>query len=260
MNLKKIFVYIFLPIFLITSVPAGYYGSKKVYRYYLNQKNHSQIEPAIPSTTDQQPSAISYPPGTNLPIDFYSQAPYADWSMPYQEACEEASLIMAYNFVAGIQMSLEEFHQELLDLVDWEIGYFGYYEHTTLEETAEILTEYYDFSDWEILEIKTIQDLKPHLSAGNPIIAPFAGRMLENPNYTGEGPYYHMMVLRGYDESHVITNDVGTRNGENYQYTYNVLLESLHNWHDIDISLGEKVVLVLKNTSSLLSQTPKNLP
>ena len=143
-------------------------------------------------------------------------------------------------------MNLEEFHEELLAIVEWEKEYFGYYEHTTIEETAEILTEYYGFTDWKILEITETDDLKSELSLGNPIIAPFAGRMLGNPNYTGEGPYYHMMVIRGYDDSYIITNDVGTRNGENYQYTYDVLLESLHDWHDVDITLGKKLVLVLK--------------
>ncbi len=240
MTFKKFLTYIVLPIFIITVVPAGYYGTRKLYNLYLFKKTHSEVEETQVSTS---PSLLVSE--INLEVDFFSQAPYADWGMPFQEACEEASLILAYNYVAGITMSKEEFNQELLDLIDWETEYFGSYEHTTIEQTAEMLEQFYGFTDWEIIEDPVADDLKSQLSAGNPIVAPFAGRMLGNPNFTGEGPYYHMLVIKGYDETYFITNDVGTRLGHNYQYTYDVLMDALHDWHDEDITLGEKTILVL---------------
>jgi len=166
--------------------------------------------------------------------------------MPYQEACEEASLILAYDYIEDITMTKEEFNTELLRMIDWETLYFGDYKHTTVEQTAELLEQFYGFTNWEIIENPTVDDLKSELSAGNPIVAPFAGRLLGNPNFTGEGPYYHMLVIRGFDENYFITNDVGTRLGENYQYAYDVLMNALHDWHETDIAtFGEKKVLVL---------------
>lgn len=223
---------------------------KDSYSLYVYDQTHSSIVPISLEEVMTEPKASVQTvqetvAAINLDIQFYSQAPYADWAMPYQEACEEASLILAYNFVTGLSMTKEEFHEELLSLIDWEISYFGSYEHTTIAQTAEMLSQYYGFDDWEILKNPTVADLKVEIAKGNPIVAPFAGRLLGNPNYTGLGPLYHMMVLKGYDDLNIITNDVGTRNGHNYQYSYEVLTDALHDWNDADITLGEKNVLVL---------------
>lgn len=251
MNLKKILAYIVLPIFIITAIPAGYYGSKYFYQYLQYKKTHSTVETTDPSEPFQpNPESSAIPAEVNLDVHFYSQAPFANWDLPYQEACEEASITLAYNYVTGTTMTAEEFDAKLLELVDWETEYFGYYEHTTIEETAEMLEINFGFTDWEIVEIETANDLKQLLTAGNAIVAPFAGRELGNPNYTDEGPYYHMMVIKGFDENYFITNDVGTRMGHNYQYTYETLLNALHDWHDEDIMQGDAKILVLQTPSS----------
>ncbi|MCR4279964.1 MAG: hypothetical protein NUV82_00890, partial [Candidatus Komeilibacteria bacterium] len=41
---------------------------------------------------------IELPAEYNLDVPFMSQAPHANWDLPYQEACEEASLIMVDYF------------------------------------------------------------------------------------------------------------------------------------------------------------------
>jgi|GEM_PF-304926 hypothetical protein len=205
-----------------------------------------EIEAEIKPPTDNLPAQI------NLDVTFYSQAPFGDWGMPYQEACEEASLLLAYNYVMERSVTAEEFEQELLDMVAWEVTMFGQYEHTTIEQTARILNEYLEYGEWEILTNPSEEELKSHLAAGNPIVAPFAGRYLGNPYFTGLGPVYHMLVIRGYDDTHFITNDVGTRHGENFIYEYNILMNALHDWHDDaktddeGILMGSKQVLILR--------------
>ena len=84
------------------------------------------------------------------------------------------------------------------------------------------------------------------------MVAPFAGRTLGNPFFTGLGPVYHNLVIRGYDNDRFITNDVGTRHGQNFIYDSNVLMTALHDWHEAaatdpdGILLGAKKVLVVK--------------
>ena len=190
----------------------------------------------------------------NLSVPFYSQAPYGDWGMPYQEACEEASLLLAWYYVNGEWPSIDEFEADELAMVDWEVSYFGQYEHTTIEQTAEMASEYLGWDSWEILENPTVEDLKREIWEGNPIVAPFAGRYLGNPYFTGLGPVYHMLVIKGYDDQEFITNDVGTRHGENFTYSYNTLINALHDWDDSaayddeGILNGAKKVLVLKSS------------
>lgn len=194
--------------------------------------------PAILVT--QTPSSI------NLPMTFFPQAPDADWGLPWQEACEEASVILAYYAAIDKSLTRDEFRQEILNLVEWENKTFGDYKHTDIAQTARILKEYYGFTDFEIFVDPTVDQLKNHLAQGRLIIAPFAGRELPNPFYRQPGPLYHMMVLRGYDKKHFITNDVGTRRGENFIYPYQTLLSAMHEWHDEDIKLGAKKVIVLR--------------
>ncbi len=189
----------------------------------------------------------------NLGVPFYSQAPHGDWGMPYQEACEEASLLLAWYYVQGEWPSIDEFEADELAMVGWETEYFGQYEHTDITQTAEMASVYLGFDNWQILENPTAEDLKAELAAGNPIVAPFAGRYLGNPYFTGLGPVYHMLVIRGYDEDEFITNDVGTRHGENFVYSYDTLINALHDWDDSasyddeGILNGGKRVLVLRS-------------
>ena len=102
-----------------------------------------------------------------------------------------------------------------------------------------------DIGHWKLLDDPSVEDLKQELSQGHPIVAPFAGRQLGNPFYSGEGPLYHMMVIKGYDEEHFITNDVGTKRGESFIYPYQTIISAMHEWHDEDINLGAKKVIVL---------------
>lgn len=210
----------------------------------------------VESPDNSVKSSIDLPAEINLDVLFYSQAPYGDWGMPYQEACEEASLLLAYYYATDQHdVTREEFHQDLLAMIDFENTYFGDYKHTTIAQTAEIATVYLKDSNYEIVDDPTVDQLKGFLAAGDVIVAPFAGRYLGNPYFTGEGPIYHNLVIRGYDETHFITNDVGTRHGENFIYEYDVLLSALHDWHDSaayedeGILRGAKRVLVLKRLS-----------
>jgi hypothetical protein len=82
------------------------------------------------------------------------------------------------------------------------------------------------------------------------IILPTADRALRNPNFTGLGPLYHFILVKGWDETgwlnnYFITNDPGTRKGENYKYKYDILLNAIHD-------LPQDKVGVMGDTSRIL--------
>ncbi len=116
--------------------------------------------------------------------------------------------------------------------MEWEKDYFGDYKHTTVAQTAEFFDKYLGLKTI-IHENPTFEDVQKILAKGHLIAMPFAGKMLGNPNYKNGGPIYHMMVVKGYKKGQkIITNDVGTRNGENYVYTWKVAQNALHDYDE----------------------------
>jgi len=199
------------------------------------------------SNLDALPIETSISRAYNITVPFSPQSPFANWDDPYQEACEEMSLIMVHHFLDGTELTREQADEELLALVKWEEEH-GYSQDVTLDELAEIAQEYYGYRT-NILynEDVTIESLKRLLAKGSPIIVPAAGRDLGNPYFSGEGPWYHMLVITGYQPWFFITNDPGTKRGEDYKYEYEVLLNAIHDWTGIkeNIRDGRKSVLIV---------------
>ena len=107
---------------------------------------------------------------------------------------------------------------------NWEVEKFGYYEDTDAAETAIILKEYFNLPNTTVKPITSWDDVKREIAAGRPVIVPTAGRDLHNPNFTGAGPAYHNIVIKGYlKDGRFITNDPGTRKGADYIYSADVL-------------------------------------
>jgi hypothetical protein len=184
----------------------------------------------------------------NLAVPFTSQAPKADWSMPYQEACEETSLLMVNAFLSGAgAFTPDTADAQILELVEWEKTHFGYYEDTTAEEVAETARERFSYAKSRAVKIKSIADIKAVLNRGLPVIIPAAGRQLFNPNFSGAGPKYHMLVVKGYTkDGKIITNDPGTRRGADYVYEADVLWNAIHDWNGGDVDNGAKMMVVVE--------------
>jgi hypothetical protein len=55
------------------------------------------------------------------------------------------------------------------------------------------------------------------------------GQKLGNPYFSGAGPERHMLLVRGYDpiKKQFITNDPGTKRGENYRYSESTIMNSI---------------------------------
>lgn len=193
---------------------------------------------------------VTIPSSANLDVPFTVQAPNADWKYPYQEACEEAAAIIVDYYYREARFTPEIATLEILQLTHWEEAH-GYGEDVTIEQLAEIVRSYYGY-DARVSDNVTKDSILYEISQGNPVIVPTAGRMLGNPYYSGAGPWYHMLVIRGYDSRYFITNDPGTRRGEGYSYTHDAVLNAIHDWTGVaeDIASGPKNMLIITKHQS----------
>ena len=181
----------------------------------------------------------------NLDVDFYPQSPFGKWWPIFEDTCEEASLLLALNYIRWDYMNRIQFRDELLKIVDWQNKNFGFFKDTNVVQTAEILQNMYWFTNLEIIDQPKIDDIKQALSQWNIVIAPLYAVWL-NPNYGWEWPDYHFLVIKWYTKNSFITHDVGTKKWENYIYNQNTLYNRIHDYHPTDIQLGEKKIIVLK--------------
>jgi len=181
-----------------------------------------------------------------MDVPFSPQSPFGNWDDPYQEACEEMSLIMVERFLNKAGLTREEADTELLRLVAWQEAN-GYGMDVNIEQLAKIAEDFYGLTV-EVRTDVTEESIKAELAAGNPVILPVAGRELGNPYFSGEGPWYHMLVVTGYDWNSFITNEPGTKRGEDYEYSFDVLLNAVHDWTGVkeEIAQGRKVMLILE--------------
>lgn len=183
----------------------------------------------------------------NLAVPFTIQAPNANWDEVHQEFCEEASVLMVVSYIKGWTIpNPDHADQKMMEIKAFEEQRFGYYKDTTAEETAIILKEFYGIEKVKVVPDPTVGDIKKALAEGKAIIVPAAGRQLGNPNFTGLGPLYHMLVIKGYTkEGNFITNDPGTRRGADYIYSPDVLMNAIHDWNGGDVDSGRKVIIVV---------------
>ena len=203
------------------------------------------------SQAEQQSKTDTLPESINLEVPFYPQAPDWNWSLPWKEACEESSVVLAHAFVNDQTITKEEFKNEILQIVELQKELFGKFIDTSMAETAEFLEEYYDYKDYEIIDNPSLEDIKSHLSQWHPIVAPFAGKKLWNSFFTNGGPRYHVLIITGYDDAQDVfyTNDVWTSRGQHFAYEQSVIMDALHDlvpngeWNITD---GAKRILVMK--------------
>jgi hypothetical protein len=197
-------------------------------------------------TGNQQPvTSEPLPYSVRLDVPFSPQAPFANWDQLHEEACEEMSLLLVRHFLEGTGLTRERAETELQELVSWE-GAHGYALDVTIRQLGEIAKRHYGYH-FRVIENPTVEDLKRLLAEGHPVIVPAAGRDLGNPYFSGEGPWYHMLVLTGYSEFFFMTNDVGTKRGEGYEYRFPTLMNAIHDWpgKKEEIRTGQKRVLII---------------
>lgn len=181
----------------------------------------------------------------NLAVPFTSQAPTANWAEPFQNACEEASLLMVDYYYANKKMPDKLAVEKILvAMVDWQKQNWGGHFELPIAKEAELALAMYN-QKTEIVNDLTVEKIKVLLKQGRPVIVPADGKKLDNPNFTNGGPVYHMLVIKGFTGDKFITNDPGTRKGADFIYTQSNLMYSLADWDtNKNAASGGKVGLV----------------
>lgn len=183
-----------------------------------------------------------------IDVPFSAQAPFGNWAQPWQDACEETSVLMAVAWARGFRLDSAFAAEEILKQVEFEERVFGYHRDTNLVDTARLIKDFYRYSNFEVrYDNVTIEDIKKELLSGNLVIVPFAGEILKNQYFTSP-PRYHMAVVRGYDDStkEFIVNEPGTKYGNGFRYSYDNLMEATHDWTgSADTVMGGKKAMIV---------------
>lgn len=182
----------------------------------------------------------------NLAVPFLLQAPNQNWVQPYEDACEEASLVMVDAYYDGRTkaFSAAEGLVALDAVLAFEDETYGYNKDTSASDVAHTAQVY--FGRKASVMDATEAGIKKMLNQGYPVIVPAYGKALKNPNFKNGGPEYHMLVIKGYNkDGSWITNDPGTRNGPDYVYGKQLLLDAIHDFDPRDMRTGRKVMIVV---------------
>lgn len=189
------------------------------------------------------------PKETRLNIPFTAQAPRQNWNPPYNEACEEASLIMAEYYLRGQTLTPQTADRAIQYLINKETEK-GWGIDISALQTGMLAKSLFN-RNYKIYQGITVtkNNIKLLLSADYPVIVPVAGRELNNPNFRGNGPPYHMIVLTGYDKDNFYAHDPGTKFGMHYKYPQQTLLDAIHEWtgSKSTVKEGQKTILIIQD-------------
>lgn len=249
-------------IIILAIIGAGFFIYEIKQRY--PEPKIPIIKTSPPPTPHTLNPAPSLPPFTGLPgtlllkVPFTPQAPTANWDELHNEACEEASSIMVdayfenenknnYDKNADGVIDADYVEGQISKLTTWENTNLGYHLDTTSEETVQMITSVYNLSakvDYDFSE----QKIKQELAQGNLVIISFDGRLLNNPNFRQPGPPHHMLVVTGYTSQGFVTNDPGTRRGQNYAYDFDTLYNAAGDWVHSEkaVDVNKKIIIIVK--------------
>lgn len=241
--MKKYLAIFIAGIFLIL---GGYFYAGNLSKKESQKAEEKQVVPQIAENKPTEPQNVPIekedqpkqePAKENITrkikqdVPFVVQAPFGNWQDPiFQNGCEEAAMIMAFEWTEGtLAISAEEAQDEIRKLTTFEDKTFGYNTDTDIYDMQKIFQNYFKYQKIKTQENIKLEDIKNEIQKGNIVLVPSFGRALGNPNYTTPGPVTHMLVIIGYDPDakKFITNDSGTKRGKDYQYSENVLFDAI---------------------------------
>lgn len=211
------------------------------------------------TTPTPKPTTVPTLPNTKqtqtLDIPFISQAPLGDWSDPrQQDGCEEAASLMAVYWARGLKIkSKEDALKEILSISAYQEQNFGEFRDSSAQDTMNrIIKGYFSYGNVSLRQNIQANDIIEEIQKGHAIIVPTNGQALGNPYFTAPGPERHMLIIKGFDfkTNEFITNDNGTRQGENFRYKKEVLFNAIRDYpsgyHQPILGVEKTMIVVTK--------------
>lgn len=183
--------------------------------------------------------------GINLAVPFAPQAPFGNWDQPYQDACEEATIIMIERYLRGRPLTPAEMDQEILRMVAFQESRYGFYRDSNAAETARLAEEYYPHLSARVIYDVTADDIRSALARGTPVLLLVDGRRLGNPFYTSPGPERHTLVIKGVKGDKFITHDPGTRRGADFVYPISTVMNAMVDYDGGTPGTGKRTMILL---------------
>lgn len=242
---KKIFLSLLLSISILL---VAFFSQQETTK---DKNNTSSFQ--IPNEMSQGVSLESKPRGSYiLDVPFTAQAPLSNWGDSRQQnGCEEAAVLMAMAWVRGKTLRPEEAEKEIIAIADYELENYGHFHDTSAQDLVDqVFKGYFDYGNVEVKYDISAEDIKKELGAGNLVLVPANGKILDNPFYT-EPPIEHMVVVRGYDSNtkEFIVNDSGTSRGELFRYAEDILIDAIYDYptgYHEPVSELKKVMIIVK--------------
>lgn len=186
-------------------------------------------------------------------VPFISQAPLVgQWEDDrYQNACEEASILMAMAWVNSSNLTPEKGSEEIAKLTQYQQDRYGEHRDSSAKDTTQLIKDYFQYDSIEYQANINIQDIIVELTKGNIVVAPFNGQKLNNPYYVPPGPIEHMAVIVGYVDStdEFIVNDPGTKRGKDFRYSASVVQDALQDYptgYHVPITQVDKNMIIIR--------------
>ncbi|KKR07483.1 MAG: hypothetical protein UT43_C0028G0011 [Parcubacteria group bacterium GW2011_GWC1_39_29] len=196
------------------------------YKYTIVLIGFSIISGTFLIANGMQPEALL------LAVPFTDQAPTGKWDR--NEDCEETSIAMAHAYFEGNRedkLTIALAQEYISKLRNWEAANIGYNADTGAYATSSMAEGTFGITVRQIKDY-TEDDLKKELSKNHVILLPVNARLLDNLTYQESGPFYHMIVVRGYDTSGFIINDPGTTHGNGVFYSFETLKRAAADWNN----------------------------
>lgn len=251
------FTWILTALIIIAGAAAFAYArvhNKRALVYDVQQSLQQDIAKVKPQQQNQEDKAL--PQKVLLSVPFTSQAPFAEWSDPqYDSACEEANTLMAYYWATGHteeKIPPQEAKNKIADEIAFEEKNYNFSYDTSAEDTVKWASAYFNFNGFRLERDVNVEEIKKQLAAGNLVLGFMNGQKLGNPYYSGAGPAMHVLLFKGYDLStgQFITNDSGTRNGENFKYSFATIDSALRDYptgqNEPITSIHKDIIVVTK--------------
>ena len=255
--MKKIIIIFSLLILLSFPVLFFFFKTKNITSEKLETKitQVTQKVEEIKETVAPVPTKIlesGLPDKHLIETAFVPQSPEKNWDEPWQDACEEASLLTVDYFYKNISdVDTQTIKEDLLEMIDFEDQQSSTHD-MNINQMSFVAQNYLGYTT-KTIDNPTADNIKEYIAQDIPIIVPANGKTLyqENKHFSSGGPYYHNLVILGYDDNtqKFTVHDVGTQFGAYFKYSYSLLLESIHDFPESnqkeDINQGSKRVLIL---------------